>query len=180
MEEALKIVQGNDFYLTIPVRRILFGNDEYGDETIMHERMFLNECSVLSVCLIGDDTERVQLKYTISEDDDSLIIAKVPGDKISCGWYGIEVKGTYMGRRFRSYEKRSFKIVENNAKGYATGKMCSGEGSYQVDTMWMLYACPSYAHLYINLEDMTLRQKGTVEGGKLYLNDNGRLCMSVR
>lgn len=179
MEETLRVVRGNDFYLMIPLRRIFFTTDEYSQEVKLKERMYLNECSLLSVNLIGDDQEPMALQHVVSEDDESQLVVKVLGGKLTCGWYGIEVEGTYQGRRFRSYERKVFKIVENNGKGYASGSMYAGEDSYQIDTMWVLYACPSYAHLYLNLEDMTLRQVGTVENGTLYLDDNGRLCMHV-
>ena len=38
-KEALRIVAGNDFYLVVPLRRIVFGRDEYGDMVKRGERM---------------------------------------------------------------------------------------------------------------------------------------------
>ena len=179
--ESLKIVRGNDFYLMVPVRRIIFTTDEYGDEVKLGERMHLGESSTLNVCLISGDEERgVSLPYVVSEDDDSKLIVKVFGGKLQEGWYGLEVSGTYEGRRFRSFERKVFEVVENNGKSFASGSMYAGETSYQTDTMWMLYACPNYAHLYIDLKTMKLVQRGVVENGELYLDDNGKLCMRVR
>ena len=181
MEEILRIVRGNDFYLMVPVRRVVFTKDEHNEEVKLAERMYLKECSVLSVRMIGCDQENgIDLPFTVSEDDDSKLVVKIFGTKLHEGWYGLEVTGTYQGRRFRSYERKVFKVVENNSKGFATGSMYAGESSYQIDTMWVLYACPNYAHLYIDMKSMKLMQKGVVENGELYLDDNGKLCMRVR
>ncbi len=178
--ENLRIVRGNDFYLMIPVRRIIFTTDEYSNDVPLQERMYLSECSVLEAHLIGEDERPTPLPFTVSQDDDSQLVVKVLGANLSVGWYGIEIVGTFQGRRFRSYERKVFKVVENNAKGYASGSMYAGESSYQIDTMWMLYACPHYPHFRLNVDDMTLVQEGTVENGEMYLDDNGKLCMRVR
>lgn len=179
--ESLRIVRDNDFYLMAPVRRIVFEKNEYGDEVKVGVRMHLDECSVLSVRLIyGDDEQQgISLPYVISKDDESKLIVKVLGGKLQEGWYGLEVKGIYAGRHFRSYERKTFKIVENNGKSYVSGNTYAGEASYQIDTMWVLYSCPDYAHLYIDTSTMNLMQKGTVENGELYLDDAGKLCMRV-
>ena len=178
--ETLRIVRGNDFYLVAPIRRIVFTTDEYGNDVPLQERMYLNECSVLEVHLIGEDERKQPLPFTVSQDDESQLVVKVLGGNLVCGWYGLEVVGTFQGRRFRSYERKVFKAVENNGKSFASGSMYAGESSYQIDTMWMLYACPQYAHLHLDLTNMTLVQEGTVENGEMFLDENGKLCMRVR
>lgn len=177
--ENLKIVRGNDFYLMVPVRRIVFANDEYGDKVRLEERVELNDCSVLAVCLIDENEHRLPLSFTVTDGDDSELTVKVRGREILCGWYGLEVKGMLGGRHWRSYERKVFKIVENNGKSYVDGDMYAGERSYQVDTMWMLYAAPSYPHLFLDPEKMTLNMVGTIENGETYLDENGKLCLRV-
>ncbi len=178
--ENLRIVRGNDFYLTVPIRRIFLTTDEYSNDVVLQERMYLNECSVLGVRLIGEDERGQSLPFVVSPDDESQLIVKVLGCNLECGWYGLEVTGTMGGRRFRSYERKVFKTVENNGRSFVSGSMFAGEASYQVETMWTLYSCPSYPHFRLDLTNMTLIQEGTVENGEMYLDENGKLCMRVR
>lgn len=176
----LQIVEGNDFYLMVPVRKIVFVKDSRGKEVKVKDRIPLEDCLNLTVHAIDHDTGKcISLPFTISEDDDSMLITKVKSNAVHQGWYGLEVKGTYDGRKIRSYEQKVFKIVENNGKSFVSGMMYEGEQSYQIDTMWMLYACPGYAHLYIDLDTMNLIQVGVVDEGRMYLDENGKLCMHV-
>lgn len=175
----LRIVGGNDFYLMVPVRRIVFRSDEYGRRLPVGERMDLPECSVLGVNLIDECERKTKLPFTIKEGDDSELIVKFKGCRLDYGWYGIEVVGTYDGRRFRSYERNVFKIVENNGKSFVCGEQYAGEASYQIDTMWTLYAQESYPFFELDPVSMKLYQHGVVENGEMYLDEDGKLCMMV-
>ncbi len=176
----LKIVRGNDFCLIVPIRRILFGPvNEYGERVPVSTRIDLNDCSILSVNIVNEFEEKQPIAFSVTHGDESSLIVKIKGDRICEGWYGVEVRFTYDGRRSRSYERRVFKIVENNGKSFVDGSMYAGEMSYQVDTMWTLYAHESYPFFELDTRTMELVQHGTVENGNMYIDENGKLCMSV-
>ena len=175
----LRIVAGNDFYLKVPVRAIVFKNNEYGERVPHGERVDLDDCSMLGVNLIDECENILPLSFTVTEGDNSQLIVKVKGRRLLCGWYGLEVIYTLDGRNHRSYERKVFKIVEHNAQSYVQGSMYAGEMSYQVDTMWMLYAQESYPLFALDTDTMELVQYGTVENGRMYLDEHGKLCMEV-
>ena len=81
--ESLKIVRGNDFYLMAPIRKIIFSKDEHGKEVKSGIRINMNDFSKLSVRLHEiDNTCGMPVRFTISEDDDSMLIIKIPGSEI--------------------------------------------------------------------------------------------------
>lgn len=174
--DGLKIVRGNDFYLRIPVYRA--SPELSGSGVYTAQNMALDECSNLSVSLLCGCGKTVSLSFSLCEGESGVIVTRVPGN-LQCGWYGIEICGVLCGHRFRSYERKVFKIVENNGSSYVSASTYGGERSYQVDMMWVLYSCPSYPHVYLNLSDMTLRQRGTVENGRMYIDDSGNLCLKI-
>lgn len=170
----LKIVRGNDFYLIIPVRKAVFITNEDGRNVLVEEDFELEDASDLCVNLIDDYDDPHPLEFTLTGSE---IIAKVYGCEVENMSYGLEVTGVYIGRCFRSYEKNVFRIVENNGRSFVCGKMFEGEMSYQVDTMTMLYAQPKYAHLSLNVNNMTLEMTGTVENGYLTVDENDKLIL---
>ncbi len=173
--DRLKIVRGNDFYLRIPVNRILYSSSEQKDAVPTALSMPLDECTNLRVCLLCECGRSVEIVYELPDSAPGEIVAKVPG-MLKCGWYGMEISGELLGRQFRSYERKVFKIVENNGSSYVSPSVYNGESSYLIDIMWVLYACPNYPLFYIDLSDMTLRQRGTVENGEMYMDADGNLC----
>ena len=204
--EDLRIVRGNDFYLRVPVERVVFKDVQDSqsippDRTKGYEGMPLSYCSILGVNLIGDDLDKpVRLQFTINENGapssatehsdteehiiehdppQSEVVVKVKGN-LECGWYGLEVVGTYDGRDFRSYERKVFKIVENNGKSnVGNGEWYDNEPSYQIDTMYTLYAQASYPLFALDTETMCLYQYGVVENGEMGLDEYGNLIMEV-
>lgn len=177
--EGLRIVRGNDFHLEVPVRKIVFTTDESGDPVRVEQRIELSDCSVIQVSLVDANECKIPLAFAVTEEDDSKLLVKVDAKYQHCGWCGLEVLGTLNGRRWRSYERKVFKIVENNGKSYVDGALYKGERSYQVDTMWVLYANTTYPNLHLDLDHMTLNQVGTVENGETYIDDSGHLCLRV-
>jgi len=139
----LKIVRGNDFSLTIPVRSIVF--DKEGSKVIPTANAVpLDDCTLLKVNLVdelGAITPITSYSMPYDGTDGSLIV-HISAD-LDCGWYGLEITYTLEGRRYRSYERKVFKIVENNGKSYVSGEQFEGEMSYQIDTMWTLYGYTS-------------------------------------
>lgn len=99
-----RIVRGNDFYLHIPVIKIVSGEKSDFD---------LTDNEDVRVSLIGK-YNRFTLKHTISGT--STIIARVEGDQLPCEIYGIEVTGKLGGNDWRSYECGQIEIVECNDK----------------------------------------------------------------
>ena len=134
MNKNLSIVRGNDFTLTAPVKQIVFSRDEFGRSIRGEKDVPLAGCFLLSVNLIGEDEEALPLHF---DTDGSNLIIKI-GASLECGWYGIEVKFRKGGMQYRSYEKKVFKIVENNGSSSLSGEMFEGEQSYMIDTMWCL------------------------------------------
>lgn len=133
-KKELRIVRGNDFTLKIPVSNIIFLRDENGYQTIGSAPVSLGACDNLKVNVNGDCGDTTQ---TISKIDKSILYVKV-GGSLECGWYGLELTYSYEGVKYRSYERKVFKIVENNGRSYVNPDMYEGELSYQIDTMWSL------------------------------------------
>lgn len=99
-----RIVRGNDFYLHIPVIKIVGGEKSDFDLTGSDD---------VRVCLIGK-YNRFTLTHTLSGT--STIVARVEGDQLPVGTYGIEVTGKLGGNDWRSYECGQLEIVECNDK----------------------------------------------------------------
>lgn len=177
----LRIVRGNDFPLVAPVRSIVYVRDEYGNVEKSAKDVPLDRCTVLRVSIsdVCDDFRAVP--FVVHGSD---LVVNIPGS-LECGWYGIEVVYTLDGRNYRSYERKVFKIVENNGKSFVGGdryieQSDGGEPSYQVETMWTLNAQGGYPMmLAIDPETMTLNQYGVFEDGEMYIDEDGELCMRI-
>lgn len=99
-----RIVRGNDFYLSIPVQKVVGGERSDFD---------LTGSEGIQVSLIGE-FRRYVLVHTVSGT--STIVARVEGDQIPCGKYGIEVTGSVGGNDWRSYDCGKIEIVECNCR----------------------------------------------------------------
>lgn len=131
--EDLRIVRGNDFFLEVPVRNIVFiRNEETGEIIKSSYPVNLDGCEILKVHIVNDGEWKKPVPFTVNGGNLKI---KVDGC-IECGWYGIEVLYKLSGYKYRSYERKVFKIVENNGKNYVNGEQYEGEHSYQVDIMW--------------------------------------------
>lgn len=97
-----KILRGNDFVLRIKLNRVT----PEGTEGFK-----LTDCSGLTVRLVGA-FRRYVLESVVSEDDASVLLARVEGDKVALGVYGVEVVGRIGGDDWRSYKCGQVGIVE--------------------------------------------------------------------
>lgn len=97
-----RIVRGNDFYLSIPVQKVVGGERSDFD---------LTGSEGIQVSLIGE-FRRYVLVHTVSGT--STIVARVEGDQIPCGKYAVEVKGVQGGNDWRTAEVQQLQIVEYN------------------------------------------------------------------
>ncbi len=171
--EGIRIVRGNDFYLMIPIRKIVFSYDKNGKEIKTGQRVNLCNCKNLSVRLFWCSEECSKpTTFYISEHDESQLIVKVCGKIIPLGWYGIEVTGIYDGSRIRSFERKVFKIVDNNGDSNVSTSIYNGEVSYPVDVMWTLHNAPSESE--IKKQDV----KSIGVNGNMYTPDkNGHVVL---
>lgn len=181
MKNRLAIVRGNDFSLTVPVRSIVFAPTDFGVVARSAWPINLDECEILCVNAVCECDNRIAVPFVVvsseeGSDNNSDLKIKISAD-FPCGWYGLEVMFTIAGQRFRSYERKVFRIVENNGKSYVSGDRYEGEQSYQVDIMWTLYALDSTPAMVLNTDNMTLEMHGTVVSGEMYIDENGKLCM---
>ena len=121
-----KIVRGNDFTLRIPVCKIVNG------EQVAFP---LPACTDIVVNIVNQ-YRRVALSYTIDTAEDNVINARVEGDAVSVGTYGLEVRGKIFGNDWRSKEYEQFAIVDNNASGDTAfnGELIEGEDSVEMNT----------------------------------------------
>lgn len=173
MKRPLAIVRGNDFSLTVPVRSIVFAPNDYGGISRGYLDVALDQCEILNVRTVCECEMKRDVPFAVVGSDLKIKIAA----EYPCGWYGIEVTFTIAGQRFRSYERKVFKIVENNGKSYVSGEQYEGELSYQVDIMWTLYALESTPALVLNIDTMNLEMYGTVASGEMFIDENGKLCL---
>ena len=134
MKKRLRIVRGNDFYLVVPVKNIVFVRDQEGRVSRSELSVPLSECSVLNVNIVCECGKEKATTFSV---DGSSLIVKVDSTT-PCGWYGIEVTYKLAGKQYRSFECDVFKIVENNGKSFVSGEQYQGERSYNVDTMYTL------------------------------------------
>ena len=161
MKKRLRLVRGNDSYLAVPVRNIVFVRDSEGRISKSELSVALSDCSVLDVNVVCECGLSKAASYTISG---SCLIVKVAADMdLPIGWYGLEVKYKLSGRQYRSYERDVFKIVENNGKSFVSGEQYSGEQSYQVDTMYTLMSIIDEDDLLAISERSQVYERGTGE-----------------
>jgi len=166
----LRIVRDNDFYLKVPVRSIIFFRD--GTNTVVRGTHPVNlaGCSSISVNLVCSCDSNIPVSFTIN--DSELRVKCAAG--LECGWYGLEVRYEYSGRKYRSYERKVFKIVENNAKSFVSGEQYEGEQSYVVDTMWTLMSVVDEVELdeLIRQDSMRFTEE-EIESMLAYVHDSG-------
>ena len=70
--EDLRIVRGNDFYLKVPVSRVVFDKTLGGEATKGDKPMHLDDCSDVRVNLISDVDESRPLEFVIAPLHDEL------------------------------------------------------------------------------------------------------------
>lgn len=178
MNKKLAIVRGNDFFLEVPVRNIIFYRESSGEIVKATHPVDLERCEFLKVNIVDDCEERTSVPYVVQGSD---LRIKICGCTV-CGWYGIEVVYKLDSRKYRSYERKVFKIVPNNGSSFVSGEQYEGEQSYQVDTMWSLCSVneidlkkliemDSYRYTLLQIADM-------VELVSTYVHGNGN-CSAV-
>lgn len=125
-----KIVRGNDFVMRIPVRKVVGGE----------QKTFpLPACTDVAVSLVGA-YRRVRLEHEVDVADDSLLLARVEGDKIALGSYALEVKGKLFGNDWRSNEYEQVTIVDRNSEADTElGGTDEGEPSVEMDTAIVIF-----------------------------------------
>ena len=125
-----KIVRGNDFVMRIPVRKVVGGE----------QKPFpLPACTDVAVSLVGA-YRRVRLEHEVDVADDSLLLARVEGDKIALGSYALEVKGKLFGNDWRSNEYEQITIVDRNSEADTEfGDTDEGEPSVEMDTAIVIF-----------------------------------------
>lgn len=97
---AVTVVRGNDFHLSVPVRMKAAGVESDFD---------LSAADSFEVCLVGA-YKRYALEATLSGS--STAVARVEGDLLPCGVYGVEIKGRTGGSDWRSYKCGRIKVTE--------------------------------------------------------------------
>lgn len=160
-----KIVRGNDFVMRIPVRKVVGGE----------QKPFpLPACTDVAVSLVGA-YRRVRLEHEVDVADDSLLLARVEGDKTALGSYALEVKGKLFGNDWRSNEYEQVTIVDRNSEADTElGDTDEGEPSVEMDTAIVIQTAAQDIPL------ATASQPGAVMvGDGLSIDGDGRLSAEV-
>ena len=111
--------------MLIPVRKI-----EGGEKV----RFPLPAATDVEVNLVNA-YRRYALEWSVDEEDDSQIVARVDGTRLPLGTYALEVKGRMLGMAWRSNEYAQLRIVDSNADGDTElDATDEGEGSVMMDT----------------------------------------------
>ncbi len=176
MEDELKIVRGNDFYLRVLLRMKYVSEDMYGHRVISEKDCPLDEATELRVFVVNSDGCRIEVPYAIQGSSHHVLVLHVK-HHLCCGRYGIEVVCIIDGRQIRCYEKRCFRIVEDDGKSYLSLATFEGGQEYVLTMKMMLWAAPSYPELHLELNGMRLVMTGTVDNGEMRLDDQGRLVL---
>lgn len=134
--KELRIVRGNDFIINMPVKNIVFLRDELGYTTKGVLPTDFANCKDIEVNLADGCGWYKPVEFVVKDD---LLQIKIDGN-IECGWYGVELRYVYEDVKYRSYERKVFKIVESNGGSYATPDVYEGELGYHIDAVWSL-AC---------------------------------------
>lgn len=107
----LRIVRGNDFFLEVSKADIVLVRDLDGsNDEVVEQDVKLEKYTVEDVNIVSLDEERI--KAVFEDKGDTLLIRCE--DNLECGRYGIEVVGKYESRDMRYYQRKVFKIVEDN------------------------------------------------------------------
>lgn len=160
-----KIVRGNDFVMRIPVRKVVGGE----------QKPFpLPACTDVAVSLVGA-YRRVRLEHEVDVADDSLLLARVEGDRIALGSYALEVKGKLFGNDWRSNEYEQITIVDRNSEADTElDGTDEGEPSVEMDTAVVIQTAAQDIPL------ATASQPGAVMvGDGLSIDGDGRLSAEV-
>lgn len=134
--KELRIVRGNDFIINMPVKNIVFLRDELGYTTKGVLPTDFANCKNIEVNLADGCGWYKPVEFVVKDD---MLQIKIDGN-IECGWYGVELRYVYDDVKYRSYERKVFKIVESNGGSYATPDVYEGELGYHIDAVWSL-AC---------------------------------------
>ena len=171
----MKIVRGNDFFLRVPVRMRYIHSAPTGREIL--ERDFpLGDASTLKVYVVNSDGCLIPMPFTIDPQAGHVLLIHVK-HCLCPGRYGIEIHCTYDGRELRCYEKRRFRLVEDDGKSYLSPAIFEGGQEYILKACSMLWAAPSYPCLELQLNGMRLVMTGTVDNGEMMLDENGKLVL---
>lgn len=176
MDEELKIVRGNDFYLRVPVRMKYLEHGTRNSRVIKERDCPLGECSEVEVYVVDSCGCKRCMPFTIEGKGINVLVVHVE-HCLCAGRYGIEIQAKYDGRQMRCYERRAFRLVEDDGKSYLTPAVFEGGQEYILTTMWMLWAAPSYPELHLELNGMRLVMTGTVDCGEMRLDEQGRLVL---
>lgn len=175
MEISLKIPWGNDFYLRIPVVR------KYKVESgVVVTRDFpVSQASELFLYAVSACGCKVALETTIEEGSENVLRCKVPGAKLMLGPYGIELCGIYQGRDIHSFARKQFKVVLSTSGAISEPDTYQGYDCYDLDDMLIPFSAPSYPMFDIDPDSMRLLQYGTVDNGRMMLDEYGHLIMET-
>ena len=101
--DVLRIVRGNAFSINIHVEAVRL------DGTIVENFHLIDADATLRILHAGKKTTR---EFII--EDNNAIVSFSDGD--GCGWYGMEMSGTYNGKPWRWCVENVFQIVETNER----------------------------------------------------------------
>lgn len=148
-----RIVKGNDFDGRISLTRYTTE-----DGQTVESAFPVTAAQDIRLNLISESQYKTPLDWDYGSRSDTVII-HIKGDVLTCGYYGLELTGTYHGRSIRSFTDRLFELVHSNEE---SDYLANESGEYDLDALQILDA------LTINLGDYVAQQEVKDDLANLY------------
>lgn len=149
-----RIVKGNDFDGKISLTRYTTE-----DGQTVESAFPVTAAQDLRLNLISESQYKTPLDWDYDTSRSDTVIIHVKGDVLTCGYYGLELTGTYHGRSIRSFTDRLFELVHSNEE---SDYFANESGEYDLDALQILDA------LTINLGDYVAQQEVKDDLANLY------------
>ncbi len=149
-----RIVKGNDFDGRVPLLR--YSTEE--GETVVSP-FPIRTAQNIRFFLISENQYKTEVEWEAATGRSDVAIIHVKGDVLTCGYYGLEIIGSYAGRAIRSFTDRLFELVHSNEEA---SYLSNEDGAYDMDVMQILDA------LTLDLGDYVQRQEVADDLENLY------------
>ena len=97
------ILNGNQVKLKVPLKRYYMS-----DGTLTKADFAYSSLTDPAVRAISENNDVITVT---AAGDGNYVLITISGTAATCGYYGLEITGTYSGRAVRSYVNRYFRLV---------------------------------------------------------------------
>lgn len=165
--KSLKILQGNDIYVKLNV--VVHVNGASPKEKSFD--IDLTEVESMQVFIVPISGRIVSPEWAISETSKNLLYIKLAD--LSCGSYGIEVRGFYKGRKVRAYYSELIKVVHTDTESDTANGIYDGFDYYEPDDPFVVqFSGVVLPYFKLNPKNGHLYVTNMPDGGNIKIENN--------